>query len=257
MSRSATQSGPEVWERFWRRVPSEARDRRQLDRERRGPRWARLTGELVRVFGRIEGLEVVELGSGRGDLSVLLAERGARVTLVDLSETVLQQARQRFDRLGLGADYVSADLLGTLDGLRDRFDASVSLGVVEHFRGRDRTRVIQAHHDVLKPSGLTLIGAPHAVCIPYRLWKLYLELRGWWAYGMEIPYTRREMRRRAREAGLTDPRVFACGWWQSLGDLWARGIFHCDCDWGHRKSILDNRMGLNLVLMARRGRPSR
>ena len=52
---------------------------------------------LNNAFGRIKGLNTIELGSGRGDLSVLLAERGANVTLLDASDAALEQARERFD----------------------------------------------------------------------------------------------------------------------------------------------------------------
>ena len=195
-------AGPEVWNRLWRYLPSDAKDDALLAREERSGRWALIEERLKATFGSIDGLRTVELGSGRGDLSVLLARRGAGVTLLDASESALAQAQRRFERLGLPAQYETADILGTPNAYRERFDVALSSGVAEHFKGDDRTHVVHAHFEALRPGGLAVISVPNARCIPYRLRKRYLELRGWWPYGMELPYSRRELLRRARRAGF-------------------------------------------------------
>ena len=207
-----------TWDRLWRYHPTAARDEALLARERRGPRWMSIVDRLEGTFGSIRNLQTVELGSGRGDLSVLLAQRGARVTLIDSSAEVLRQARHRFDRLGLSAQYEHGDSLSTGESWSDRFDVSLSSGVVEHFRGDDRTRVVRAHFEALRPGGMGIISVPNAWCLPYRLWKSYLELRGWWPYGTELPYTRRELIRRSRDAGFDSVEGRCMGFWQSVGD---------------------------------------
>lgn len=245
-------AGAEVWERLWRKVPSADRDDALLARERSGPRWGAIVARLANAFGRIEGLRAIELGSGRGDLSVLLAERGARVTLLDASPTALHQARRRFERLGLTADFVEADMFDPPSDLRDRFDVALSSGVIEHFAGVQRTWAVGAHVGVLRPGGLAAISVPHAACPPYRMWKLYLELRGRWPYGFERPYGMREIRRRAREAGLECVEAEALALWHSLSAHWARGLFRLDVDWANRRSRLDRYWGLILMLFGRK-----
>jgi SAM-dependent methyltransferase len=252
MKHTAPAAGTEIWDRLWRHVPLANKDRDRLDRERRSPRWARFRDHLIDAYGRIAGLRTIELGSGRGDMSLLLAQEGAKPTLVDLSAKVLDQAQSRFESLGLEADYVRADLLALPENFRDRYDVSLSLGVVEHFRGNDRTRAIAPHAEVLAPGGTAMISVPHAACLSYRAWKKYLELRGWWPYGMEIPYWKSEMRRRLSEVGLTPRDQFAYGWWQSVGDQWVKGVLHADCDWSGKRSALDNGMGGVLVMIATR-----
>ncbi len=243
-------TGPGVWEQLWRKPLSDAADDAQLARERRSPRWTALTERLEATFGRIADLRTLELGSGRGDLSALLAERGAQVTLLDYSTTALNQARRRFDRLGLEARYARDDLLGPLDKLRGSFDVALSSGVIEHFKGYQRTRALQAHYRVLNPRGFCLISVPHAWCIPYRIWKLYLEVRGWWPYGMEIPFSRTELTRRARAAGFARSETPAVGFWQALGDHWGRSILGRGPDWVDKPSCCDQALGLNLLLFA-------
>lgn len=244
--------GLPVWDRLWRYQPSDAKDDQLLSREQRSPRWALIVEAIRSAFGAIEGLRTVELGSGRGDLSALLAQHGAKVTLVDMSRAGLDQARRRFERLNLSASYVEADLLGPLDELRGRFDVALSSGVIEHFRGQDRTRSLQAHHDVLCSGGLTVVSVPHAWCLPYRLWKLYLETRGAWPYGMEIPYSRSEITARAKDCGFGDVRAETMGFWQSVGDHWGRSVLGRGPDWVGRRSMLDRTMGLVLLLVARK-----
>ncbi len=199
-------TGPAVWDRLWRQRPPDARDATLIARERRSPRWRTIVAKLEAWFGTLAGLRTIELGSGRGDLSALLGQRGARVTLLDTSDRALAQARHRFDRMRLKAEFVQADMLGALDRVREPFDVALSSGVIEHFTSQDRTRAVRAHYDVLRRGGATIISVPHAWCLPYRMWKSYLELRGWWPYGMELPYSTRELSRRAFGAGINPHR---------------------------------------------------
>lgn len=249
----ATNPGQDrVWDKLWTCELSPDRDDALLARERRSRRWRLIIEQLARWHGRVAGLRTIELGSGRGDLSTLLAELGAQVTLIDASDAALASARRRFDRLGLSAEFVSSDLLNLNQELHGRFDVALSIGVIEHFRGLDRTFALRAHHDVLRPNGTVFLSVPNAHCPSYRLWKKYLEIRGCWPYGMEIPYSRRELARRAADAGFHETTIHGIGFHQSLSDHWMRNVFHLNVDWMHYDSILDHRCGLMLLLFARR-----
>ncbi len=246
--RSSELCGPAVWDRLWRYRPPEARDDALLARERRSLRWSVIVEKLEATFGSIEGLETIELGSGRGDLSVLLARRGARVTLLDASERALDQSKHRFGRLGLTARFERGDLLGDLDRWHERYDVALSSGLVEHFTDTDRTRVVRSHYEVLKPGGVAIISVPNAWCAPYRMWKLYLELRGWWPYGLELPFTSRELARRARVAGFVRSEVRCMSFWQSVGDHLGKTLFGRGPDWVDRPSRFDAALGFVLLL---------
>ena len=247
-----TATGSVVWERQWLHVHSDEKDDRLLAREEQGHRWAAIVERLERAFGRVEGLRTIELGSGRGDLSALLAKSGADPLLLDASEAALKQARHRFERLGRSAVFCQGDMLAPEPALRNTFDVALSSGVIEHFKGAERPRVVRAHLDVLRPGGMVIISVPNARCVPYRIWKKYLELRGWWPYGMEIPYTKRELRRRAAAAGFESVEPLCVGFWQSVSAHWGRGLLRRDVDWSHRRSRLDSTMGFTLLLFGRR-----
>ncbi len=244
-------TGDVVWDRLWRDEPSRAKDNALLARERAGPRFSEMVAKLTARFGAIEGLRTIELGSGRGDLSILLAELGARVTLVDTSARALEQARARFDRLGLSAELREADLFDVPAAVKN-FEVALSSGVIEHFRGDDRTQAIRAHYGVVRSGGMAVISVPHARCVPYRIWKKYLELRRWWPYGMEIPYRKRELAGRAEAAGFLQTEVRCTGFLQSLGGQCIQPLWGRRPGWSDRTSWLDSVLGLTLVLYARR-----
>jgi SAM-dependent methyltransferase len=252
---AARATGQAVWDRVWRHSPSDEKDDALLQRERRGPRWALIVDRLEATFGSIRGLRTIELGSGRGDLSVLLAQRGAEVTLFDQSDKALAEAERRFDRLKLPARFERGDMFATPQCNHKTFDVSLSSGVIEHFKGEDRTHAVRAHHDVLRDGGMAIISVPHAWCPSYRLWKAYLELRGWWPYGLEIPYSKRELITRARRAGFAEVDGRCMSLWQSVGDHWCRSLFGKGPDWIGKRSVLDSLLGATLLLFARRGNP--
>jgi len=242
-------SGTTVWDRLWKHEPSEAKDDALLAREQKSPRWAIIVQQLESAFGTIEGLQTIELGSGRGDLSALLAQHGAEVTLFDASANAHEQAKKRFDRLGIRASYVQEDMLGTLGDHQRRYDVALSSGVIEHFEGHDRTRVIRLHYEVLRPGGQAVISVPHARCLPYRVWKWYLERRGCWPYGLELPYSKREMICRAKQAGFEQVQIHCMGFWQSVGDHWGKNVLKRKVDWIQRTSLLDPVMGFVLLML--------
>lgn len=224
-----------------------------MDREERSARWALMVNRLEAAMPSLDGLQAVELGSGRGDLSVLLARRGVRVTLIDASRAALDQARHRFHRLGLSARFEPGDMFAPPEPWRGRFDIVLSSGVIEHFRSKERTLAIQAHYNLLRRGGVAIISVPHARCVPYRLWKRYLELRGWWAFGMELPYTKRELLSRAETAGFVGCEAHGLGFLQSIGGHWWRLLLKRRPHWSDRPCRLDSWMGFTLVLFARRG----
>jgi SAM-dependent methyltransferase len=186
------------WNEQWRHEPL---DLEAPAREERTPRW-RAQEALVRDrFGGFEGLKVIEIGSGRGTNALLYAERGAHVTLLDQSETALEQARALFAAHALEAEVVVADLFNPPAELLDAFDVSMSFGLCEHFLGERRLGVVRAHLVLLRPGGVAMLGVPNRWGIVYRAWIKTLMLRGSWALGTEVPFSLGELRRLARASG--------------------------------------------------------
>lgn len=213
-SQNEHQAHASTWDQLWKDA-DQAMAERRLGRERQCQRWRVFAAALKQAVGD-RPARCVELGAGEGDFSVLLAEQGHQVTLVDFSQQALARARERFERLGLEAEYVCGDMFEFAEQQAGTFDAAASLGVAEHFSGPKRQLVIDAHRRVLRPGGVALISVPNACCVPYRLWKSYLHLRGRWRYGYEAPYTPWEMRGAGRRAGFEAISVYNTGFAASV-----------------------------------------
>ena len=108
---------------YWtRRAPMFAEQRRrEYDSEKRG-RWE---AEFRRYFPQSKSLEVLDIGSGTGFFAFLLAERGHRVTGIDLSEEMIRQAKAASARLGNSVAFQVMDA-ETPDFPPSSFDAIVT-----------------------------------------------------------------------------------------------------------------------------------
>lgn len=189
---------PTDWDRHWRAEPL---DPAAADAEARTPRWW-AQDELVRErFGSFSDVRAVELGAGRGLNGLLFARAGADVTLLDVSELPLEQARHLFAAHGVEPRTVVGDVFDLPPEVRGTFDVAMSYGLAEHFLGERRGRVVAAHLDALRPAGLALIGVPNRHAPVYRAWKGVMQRRGTWTLGTEEPYSAAELAGLARAAG--------------------------------------------------------
>lgn len=93
---------------------------------------------LFRLIGDVTGLRVLDAGCGTGYFCRLLAERGAKVTGVDLSRKFIEIARRYERRNPLQIEYMKGNIssLGQLDS--GIFDMVVSIYVLSDTRDCDR-----------------------------------------------------------------------------------------------------------------------
>jgi magnesium-protoporphyrin O-methyltransferase len=89
----------------------------------------------------MRGMTLLDAGCGTGALSVAAARRGAHVTAIDLSPTLVNLARERSPRdLGHGAiDFMVGDMLAAS---LDRFDYVVAMDSLIHYRAADVVDVV-------------------------------------------------------------------------------------------------------------------
>lgn len=175
----------------------------------------RLTGACRTVFfgllvqgivdrtWNMEGLRYVEVGCGTGTMGLIAAMLGADVTLMDIDEQALSAARRAFALYGCKATFVKADVMGEVpDCLRGKFDVAVSGGLVEHFTGEDRVRVMAYHRKLLGENGFAMISAPNRLSPFYWAVRTISTMSGQWDIDTEIPFTGREMVRNGAAAGF-------------------------------------------------------
>ncbi len=141
--------------RYWnRRAPSYTDViRKNLEGEWEA-RWADM---LISRFPRQEGdqpLRVLDIGTGPGFYAIILAARGYRVTAVDFSENMLDEARRNAGALSARIDFRQMDA-HCLDFPDGSFDAVVTRNLTWNLT--DPLRAYREWLRVLRPGGAALI----------------------------------------------------------------------------------------------------
>jgi magnesium-protoporphyrin O-methyltransferase len=122
----------------WKRLTSDAPVNRIRATVRAGREEMRRT-LLDWLPADLHGLRVLDAGCGTGALSVEAARRGAAVTAVDLSPTLIGLARERLP-LDLCIDFRIGDLL---DPTLGQFDYVVAMDSLIHDRAADTLRALE------------------------------------------------------------------------------------------------------------------
>ena len=103
--------------------------------------------------------KLIDIGGGPGRYALALAERGYRVTLLDLSEGNLAFARQKAAESGVQLDDVlQANALDLSVFPVESFDAALMMGPLYHLlMAEERARALQEAWRLLKPNGLIFV----------------------------------------------------------------------------------------------------
>ena len=124
------------------------------------------TQRLCKRAGITEGMRVLEIGSGAGDVALALAELvgpEGRVVGVDLNPAILETARQRATDAGIqNVEFVAGDAR-TLD-FTDKFDAIVGRFVLMYMVDPGKAFAQLITH--LKPGGIAAFQEPEYTLYP-------------------------------------------------------------------------------------------
>jgi magnesium-protoporphyrin O-methyltransferase len=124
----------------WKRLTSDA----PVNRIRATVRAGRdeMRGTLLNWLPHdLRGVRVLDAGCGTGALAVEAARRGARVTAIDLSPTLVDLARERLPH-DLGDGHIDFRVGDMLDPALGHFDHVVAMDSLIHYRARDTVRVL-------------------------------------------------------------------------------------------------------------------
>jgi ubiquinone/menaquinone biosynthesis C-methylase UbiE len=111
------------------------------------------------LIGNVEGLVVLDLACGEGYNTRMLARRGAIVTGIDFSESMIDYARVEEENEKLGIQYYNLDaacLRGLADSNFDLVTCFMSLQDIENYR-----KAISEVSRVLMPGGRFVFSIPH------------------------------------------------------------------------------------------------
>ena len=116
------------------------------------------TAGMAEFLGDLRGREVLELGSGMGEMTTLLARSGARVTALDISPGSIAVARRRAELHGV--DGAIEFVVGAGEELplpAERFDVVVGKAVLHHL---EVGRAAPELHRVLRTGGRAAFSEP-------------------------------------------------------------------------------------------------
>lgn len=128
---------------------------------------------------------VLDLGSGRGDHSAMLARAGRRPTLIDWAPQNIEFSREMFAACGVEGRFCVGDITRPLPFASGSFDAVFSCGVLEYFDRAQVAAIITEAFRVARKRVIILV--PNAFSVAYRVGKWYMERSGKWTWGGEVP----------------------------------------------------------------------
>ncbi len=138
--------------------------------------------QLLKSLNIRQRASLLELGSGSGHLSGLLAQQGYKVTLLDFSEKALEKSKQFFDKHGLNGQFIKGDLLD-LSNIESIYDVVWNSGVMEHFNDEQLLKAFKSIRE--KTKGIFIFLVPNPMSLPYLIFRYKLMREGNWIYGSE------------------------------------------------------------------------
>jgi len=102
-----------------------------------------------------ENLDIFDIGGGPGRYSIYLAEKGHKVTLLDLSKRNIEVAKEKSAEKGITLeDYIHGNAL-ELDKHEKKYDVILLMGPLYHLiKESDRKAVVEVALNLLKPGGI-------------------------------------------------------------------------------------------------------
>ena len=138
----------EVWENEYRNPKLiTSSDEPQLD-FKHYIKWLRKTEHVD-----LNGLRVLDLGSGTGKNSLFLVERGSEVTGIELSTTAVKIAEQRAEERGLFAEFIEGSFGNKFNFKDDEFDLIIDVVSSMSLSDKERAKYVSECIRVLKPGG--------------------------------------------------------------------------------------------------------
>lgn len=133
----------------------------------------RLERELMlERIGDVSGKSVLEVGCGDGELAVLLAGRGARVSAIDISESMIETARERAKKSHINVDFRVASAQDIPHG-DQQFDMVIAVTILCFVK--DASPVFREIARVLRPHGRLVIGELGK----WSTWAMDRRIRSW------------------------------------------------------------------------------
>ncbi|MDD4938650.1 MAG: class I SAM-dependent methyltransferase [Candidatus Omnitrophica bacterium] len=134
----------------------------------------------------LDSESTIDLGSGAGQNSAILALRGKKTVLLDWSKENIDFSKDLFDHLGLKGEFYNLDMTQKLPFADKSFDTVFSCGVFEYFSDTQIASILKEAFRISRKRVIIMV--PNAASIPYRLGMWYMKRARKWQWGGERPF---------------------------------------------------------------------
>lgn len=166
-----------------------------------------------------DSADILDLGSGAGQNSAVLALKGKRTTLLDWSQGNIEFSQNLYKTMKLQGKFLKHDMKQPLPFADNEFDTVFSCGVFEYFTDEEIVSILKEAFRVARKQ--VIIMAPNAFSIAYRFGKRYMEKKGQWFWGKERPFY--SLKSLFQKADKCTVKEFSVGTKHSLTFLTMRG----------------------------------
>lgn len=128
---------------------------------------------------------MLELGSGTGELSAILAIYHRIPLMLDYSEESIKFSKNIFKQLHIDGHFYHHDILNGIPLENDSVDWVWSSGLLEHFTDDQIGKIMNESMRICKKGVMSFV--PNANSLLYRTGKYKMEQSGTWLYGKEAP----------------------------------------------------------------------
>tara|TARA_Y100000310_G_C20450290_1_gene700376 strand:+ start:154 stop:822 length:669 start_codon:yes stop_codon:yes gene_type:complete len=160
---------------------------------------------FLKIYKKKSG-KILEAGSGEGIMSSRLAKLNYDVTLLDISENALEQAKINFKKNNARGTFVRGDIF-KMDFPSNSFDIVWNQGVIEHFK--PPKLAIKEMIRVTKKGGYVIIFVP-AKYSPLQFYYLVLKsfnLLKFWPFDDQIFYSKKLLRKHIESVTQIKPKI--------------------------------------------------
>lgn len=161
------------------------------------------------------GESVIEIGSGTGETSLILAKEGRKATALDYQPRCLELTKSMGERLHVDLEYVEADAEKELVFPNTGYDVVFQAGLLEHYEPHEQVALLNTWGKICNKRMISLV--PNAHALAYRIGKARMEKKGTWSYGQEIPVT--TLRDEFAQAGFKVTQEYTIGAHHALNFL--------------------------------------
>jgi SAM-dependent methyltransferase len=102
---------------------------------------------------KIKPCKAIDLGCGAGHYAIYLAGRGFDITGIDISPTAIKIAREKAEKENAKCIFIVADVLGSLDEVKDTFDFAYDWSLLHHVYPEHRKKYIENVNRILNSGG--------------------------------------------------------------------------------------------------------